>query len=134
MRDEDITIKEVYGTFKIGKKVLVPSIIYEDKKDDDLLRWCLSRDLTWVLTNAVGEQFRNAQNAQKLEPLGSWTAFMMQVTQHETKKAVLKNPPVVPLPPSDNVCKWYLGKMTEMVDDLKSDCIFFMQMKQDIAK
>ena len=62
--DEDVTIKEVYGTFKIRKKVLVPSIICEDEKDDDLLRWCLNRDLTWVLTNAVGEQFRNAQNAQ----------------------------------------------------------------------
>ena len=77
-----------------------------------------------MLTNAVGEQFRNAQNAQKLEPLGSWTAFMKQVTQHETKKAVLKNLPVLPLPPSDNICKWYLGKMTEMVEDLKYNCIF----------
>ena len=105
MCDEDVTIKEVYGTFKIRKKVLVPSIICEDKKDDDLLRWCLNRDLTWVLTNAVGEQFRNAQNAQKLEPLGSWTAFMKQVRQHETKKAVLKNLPAVTLPPSDNICK-----------------------------
>ena len=71
--DEDITIEEVYGTFKIRKKVSPPSIIYEDKKDDDLLRWCLNRDLAWVLTSAVGQQ---VSNAEKLEPLGSWTAFM----------------------------------------------------------
>ena len=30
----------------------------------------------------------------------------------------------MPLPPGDNMCKWYLDKMTEMVDDLESDCIF----------
>ena len=36
--DEDITIEEVYGTFKIRKKVSPPSIIYKDEKDDDVLR------------------------------------------------------------------------------------------------
>ena len=49
MCDEDITINEIYGIFKIRKKVLAPSIIYEDKKDDDLVRLCLNRDLIWVL-------------------------------------------------------------------------------------
>ena len=29
---EDINIREVYGTFKIGKKVLPSSITYEDKR------------------------------------------------------------------------------------------------------
>ena len=43
---EDIIVKEVCGTFKIRKKVLPPSIIYEDKKND-LLRWSLNRDLAW---------------------------------------------------------------------------------------
>ena len=43
--DEDITINEIYGIFKIRKKVLAPSIIYEDKKDDDIVRLCLNRDL-----------------------------------------------------------------------------------------
>ena len=38
--DEEITIEEVHGTFKIRKKVSPPSIIYDDKKDDALLRWC----------------------------------------------------------------------------------------------
>ena len=71
--DEDITIEEVYGTFNITKKVLPPSSIYEDKKGDDLLRWCLNRDLAWVLTSAVRQQL---SNVEKLEPLWSWTAFM----------------------------------------------------------
>ena len=38
--DEEITIEEVHGTFKIRKKVSPPSFIYDDKKDDALLRWC----------------------------------------------------------------------------------------------
>ena len=38
--DEEITIEKVHGTFKIRKKVSPPSIIYDDKKDDALLRWC----------------------------------------------------------------------------------------------
>ena len=108
--DEDITIEEVYGRFKIRKKVLLPSIIYEDKKDDDLLRWCLNRDLAWVLTSAVGQQL---SYAEKLEPLESWSVYMKQVTWHETRKAVLEYLPVVALPPSDNICRWYLDKMTE---------------------
>ena len=110
MCDEDITIEEVYGRFKIRKKVSLPSIIYKDKKDDDHLRWCLNRDLAWVLTSAVGQQL---SYAEKLEPLGSWSVYMKQVTWHETRKAVLEYLPVVALPPSDNICKWYLDKMIE---------------------
>ena len=49
---------------------------------------------------------------------------MKQVTRHETKKAFPEYLPVVPLPAGDNIYKWYLDKMTEMVDDLKSDWIF----------
>ena len=82
MCDEDITIEEVYGTFKVIKKVLPPSIIYQDKKDHDLLRWCLNRDLAWVLTSAVEQQLSNTKT---LEPHGPWTAFLKQVTQYETK-------------------------------------------------
>ena len=74
-----------------------------------------------MLTSAIGQQ---QSNAEKLKQLGSWSAFMEQVTRHETEKAVLKYLPVVPLPPRENICKWYLDKMTEMVDDLESDCIF----------
>ena len=118
---EDINIREVYGTFNIAKKMLPSSITYEDKKDDDLLKWCLNRDLAWVLTSAVGQKL---SNTEKLEPLGSWTKFLKQVTRNETKKTVLQYVSVVHLPPGDNICKWYLDKMTEMVDDLESDCIF----------
>ena len=119
--DEDMTNKEVYGTIKLRKKVLPPSIIYEDKKDEDLSKWCLNRDLSWVLINSVGQQL---SNAEKLQPLVSWLEFMKQVTWHKTRKAVLKYLSVMSLPHGDNICKWYLDKMTEMVDELESNCIF----------
>ena len=71
-------------------------------------------------------------NAENLEPLGSWTAFMKQVTQHETKNSVFNYLPAMPLSSGGNIGKWYLDKMNEMVDDLESN--FLMQMKQFIAK
>ena len=55
----EITIEEVHGTFKIRKKVSPPSIIYDDKKDDDLLRWCWNRDsrlqwkLEWLIVEVI---------------------------------------------------------------------------------
>ena len=49
---------------------------------------------------------------------------MKKVIRHEAKKVVLEYLPVVPLPPGDKIWKWYLDKMTEMVNDLESDCIF----------
>lgn len=101
--------------------MLPPSTIYEDKKGDDLLRWCLNRNLAWVLTSAVRQQL---SNVEKLEPLWSWTAFIKQVTRHETNKAFSEYLLVVPLTPGDDICKWYLGKMNEMVDDLECDFIF----------
>ena len=119
--------EEVYVTFKIREKVSPPSIIYEHKKDDDLLRWCLNRGLAWVLTSAVGQQ---VSNAERFEPLGFWTSFMKQVIRLKTKKAVLEYLPVVPLPLGDNICKWYLDKMTEMVGDLENECIF---LRADVA-
>ena len=74
-----------------------------------------------MLINFVGQQL---SNAEKLQPLVSWLEFMKQVTWHKTRKAVLKYLPVMSLSPGDNICKWYLDKMTEMVDELKSNCIF----------
>ena len=75
-----------------------PSVIYEDKKDDDLLRWCLHKDIAWMLTCAVELQLNKAK---KLKPLRSWVAFMKQITQHETMRAVLDYHPVLSSTPGD---------------------------------
>ena len=28
------------------------------------------------------------------------------------------------MPPGDNVCKWYLDTISQMIEDLGSDCVF----------
>ena len=40
------------------------------------------------------------------------------------EKALIEYLPVVSFPPGDNICKWCLEKMTEMIDDLQSESIF----------
>ena len=75
-----------------------PSIIYEDKKDHDLLRRCLHIDIAWMLTSVVELQLNKAKN---LKPLGSWVALMKQITQHETMRAVLDYLPVLSSTPGD---------------------------------
>ena len=39
--EDEISLNEAYGQFKIRKKVSPPPIPYQDDKKDDLLVWCL---------------------------------------------------------------------------------------------
>ena len=54
--DDEISLNEAYGQFKIRKKVSPPPIPYQDDKKEDLLVWCLSRDIGLVLASAVGQK------------------------------------------------------------------------------
>ena len=119
--EEEIKDDEVYGTYKIKQKVSPPTTTFEDDKKNDTLKWCMKRDLAWILTSAIGDEL---SSSDMLEPLGSWTNFMKQVTETNTEKCFLEYLPVVPLPPGDNVCKWYLDLLVKMIDDLEADCIF----------
>ena len=95
-----------YGGYKIQKKKeppLVPN--YEDCKDRDLLDWCMKRDIAWVVVSAIGDQVVSQDN---IPLFGSWTAFMKAVTKSETQKSLMNFMEVVPLPPTDTVCKRYL--------------------------
>ena len=113
-----------YGSYKIPKKMSPPPVPdYKDHIHSNLLHWTLKRDIAWVLTSAIGGNL-NPDTTQELEPIGSWTAFMKNVTHTETPKSHLEYLEVVPLPPGDNVCKWYMDILIEMADDLELDCIF----------
>ena len=57
-------------------------------------------------------------------PVGSWTSFMKRVTNCSTTKCKLEYLPVVPLPPGDNVIKWYMDMIVQMADDLELNYIF----------
>ena len=42
----------------------------------------------------------------------------------KTHKTILEYLEVVPLPPGDNVCKWYLDNLSKKVGQLDLDCLF----------
>ena len=119
--ETELENEEKYGSYKIKKKISPPPMTYEDSEKNSILEWCLKRDIAWVLTSAIGHRFSNVEN---LEPIGSWTVFMKKVTKSETKQALLEYLPVVPLPPTDNICKWYLDRINKMIEELESDCVF----------
>ena len=106
--------EEKYGNYKIKNKALPPPLPYKNDEQDDLLHWCLKRDIAWALTSAIGHKYSSMDD---LTSIGSWTKC-------QTKKALLEYLPVVPLPPTDNICKWYLDTIQEMIKELDSECIF----------
>ena len=120
----DVVIDEEegdYGTYKLTKKVSpAPNTNFSHEKKDDLINWALHRDIAWVLTSAVGHHFQEEEQ----DPIGSWTNFMKKVTSSTTKKCFLDYLEVIPIPPGDNVCKWYLDTILKMIDDLGSNCVF----------
>lgn len=48
---------------------------------------------------------------------------MKAVTTSETRKSLLDYMEVVPLPPNDTVCKWYIDLLTDMAEDFGLQCI-----------
>ena len=130
-KEENLTLIDAeskerdYGTYKIGKKKEPPPVPeYEDSKEHDLLDWCLKRDIAWVIVSALGDQLIGQEEESTIPPVGSWTAFMKAVTASETSKSLIEYMEVVPLPPSDTVCKWYLDLLIDMAEDLGLQCIF----------
>ena len=114
-----------YGSYKIQQKKEPPSVTdYEDCKDHDLLDWCMKRDIVWVVVSALGDQVVGQDKDSNISPVGSWTTFMKSVTTSETIKSLLNYMEVVPLPPTDTVCKWYMDLLTDMADDFGLQCIF----------
>ena len=124
MKDED---NLEYGTYKIPKRVNPPAVPeFQDKSQSDLLDWCLARDIAWVTTGALGTAFKTEKDTETQDYMynGSWTTFMKSVTDFDTQKACLEYLEVVPFPPNDSVCKYYLDLMVDMAQDAGVDCIF----------
>ena len=85
MRNED---NEDYGDYKIPRKVSPPALTgFEDNTQDDLLDWCLARDIAWVVTSALGNILLTDEENVSLGCIGSWTAFMKRVAECETVKS-----------------------------------------------
>ena len=101
-----------------------PQPDYKDSNETDLLDWCLKRDIAWATVSTLGDQVISQDTDSTIPPVGSWTNFMKAVTTSTTKKSSLQYMEVVPLPPNDAVCKWYLDRLIEMADDFGIQCIF----------
>ena len=58
-----------FGTFEILKKVsTTPVPEYEDNTNVDLLRYCLKRDIVWVLVSAIGADL--CAEGALMDPIG----------------------------------------------------------------
>ena len=49
---------------------------------------------------------------------------MKKVTPTKTKRCSLEYLEVVSMPHDNNGCKWYLYTISQMIEDLCSDCVF----------
>eukprot|EP00794_Sanderia_malayensis_P016352 gene16352-17996_t len=120
-----------YGFFKIPRNRKEPSSFpgfKDETKESPLIKEAFEKDAAWVVVSAIGldcvADIQGAVDVEEIEPIGSWTNFMKQVTSVKTTKCKLEYLPVVPLPPSDNVIKWYMDAILQMVDDLSINHIF----------
>ena len=57
-------------------------------------------------------------------PLGSWTVFNSKASNVKTYKSETGFLPVIPQPPSDSVCKYYLDFLLDLKSDLEINHIF----------
>ena len=123
--------KKDFGSYVIPKKREDPPAMpdFEDKfKDSPLIEEAFYRDVAWVVCGAVSKEMlleiQPELDTDALQPVGSWTNFMKAVTDCTTRRCKLEYLPVIPLPPHDNVVKWYMDMIQKMLDQLEIDHIF----------
>ena len=140
--DEENKEKKVnFGNFRIpiqrNRKPPPSFPEFSDKyKTSELLDVALQRDIAWVMVGCIGEKCNRDLNqfTGLLDPVGSWTAFMKDTSVVKTSKCLLEYLPVVPLPPKDNVIKWYLDMILQMAEDLEIEHIFVHADEAVISK
>jgi len=110
-----------YGSFKIPKKRAPPpsfSDFTDDYRDTHMLDDALKWNIAWVLVDTVGDECQDEYFPEvvkdELGPVGSWISFMKTVTNCLATKRKLEYLPVVPLPPGDNVIKWYMDMIMQI--------------------
>ena len=86
------------------------------------------RDIAWVLLSAVGksileEKLPSVRN-EELKAVGSWPAFSKETSHAETVKCKLDYHPVVPVPPHDNIVKWYMDNIVQIMGEIGTEKIF----------
>ena len=111
--------------FKIKQKVFPNSLTnFTDSKCSDYLDYAFSKDIIWVFVSAIdnkcvklGQRFSRA----------NWIMDYVREVSFRCKNAqsyILEYLEVVPLPPRDNVCKWYMDNLSKKVGQLDLDYLF----------
>eukprot|EP00794_Sanderia_malayensis_P019769 gene19769-21703_t len=120
-----------FGSFKIQRHRKDPpsfSGFQDEFKESKLIKNTFEKDSAWVIVSAIRLDYvvevENDFDVERVEPIGSWTSFKKRVTNLQTSKCKLEYTPVIPLPLSDNVIKWYVDAIIQIIDNLSINHIF----------
>ena len=126
MLDEDQEAD--FGEFKIPKKRASPPRIpnsNDEFANVELLNLSLKENIAWVLLSAVGNNILVEKlpsvRVEELKAVASWTAFSKETSHAETVKCKLEYFPVVPLPPHDNIVKWYMDNIVQIIEEIGTE-------------
>ena len=79
------------------------------------------RDVAWAIINSVRsicvQKFKSSINVEELKPVGSWAAFMKDISRKNTVKCKLEYLPVIPFPSGDNIVKYYLNMIKDLAEE-----------------
>ena len=91
--------------------------------------------MAWAIVNAIGIDFvKDADRSSIKSNVSSWTAFMKDTSDSITEKSKIEYLPVIPFPPEDNIVKYYLDMINDLMEELGLNHVFSMLMKLSIAK
>ena len=106
--------------YKIGNPSRPPIIrSYTDNTNRDHIDYRLSVDCAMV----IGASITSAEKPS-YPLLGSWKVFKSKTSNSKTFKSETRFLPVIPQPPSNSVCKYYLDFLLDLKSDLKINHIF----------
>ena len=115
---------------KIGKPSPPPITgSYTGNTNRDQLDYRLSADCAM----AIGASITSPEEPS-YPPLGSWTVFISITSNGKRYKSETGFLPVIPQPPSDSVCKYYLDFLLDLKSDLEINHIFVTVIKTYFIK
>eukprot|EP00795_Rhopilema_esculentum_P009663 gene9663-17422_t len=125
----DVDELEEIGKCEIGQRIPPKLFIdHVDNTDDDLLTYCLKRNVVWAMLDGLPGRTEDDNT------IGSWTAFNKIMTDVEVQKSLVEYLPVIPQPPEYPVCKNFLDKLLRLMKELDIGHIYAHADEQVYAR